>query len=342
MSQIELNNGRVIGDYLKPYIIAELNTSHFGKLELAKEMISAAKDAGCDCVKFQSWTAETLYSEEYYRENKIAKRFVTKFSLSQDELFLLSEYSREVGIDFSSTPYSMEEARFLVEECNAPFIKIASMELNNLPYLEKLTSLNSALVLSTGMGDIDEIIAAVELINATGTPLAVLHCTSIYPATADILHLQNIVGLRGSLPGTPIGFSDHSTGIEAPIAGAALGMCILERHLTLNKSEIGMDNQMATEPQQMSEIVESCNFINQANGLQERVVTNLELEQRTKMRRSMVAKVNITSGDKLTDQNTEFKRPGTGIPPVSASGFYGKTVTRSIDAGSLIHESDFN
>ena len=278
MSQIELNNGRVIGDYLKPYIIAELNTSHFGKLELAKEMISAAKDAGCDCVKFQSWTAETLYSEEYYRENKIAKRFVTKFSLSQDELFLLSEYSREVGIDFSSTPYSMEEARFLVEECNAPFIKIASMELNNLPYLEKLTSLNSALVLSTGMGDIDEIIAAVELINATGTPLAVLHCTSIYPATADILHLQNIVGLRGSLPGTPIGFSDHSTGIEAPIAGAALGMCILERHLTLNKSEIGMDNQMATEPQQMSEIVESCSFINQANGLQERVVTNLELE----------------------------------------------------------------
>lgn len=342
MSEIKLNNGRIIGDFLKPYIIAELNTSHFGKLDVAKEMISAAKDAGCDCVKFQSWSAESLYSDEYYQENKIAKRFVTKFSLSPDELFLLSEYSRSIDIDFSSTPYCMEEARFLVEECRAPFIKIASMELNNLPYLKELTSLNSALILSTGMGDADEIVTAVNLIKTTGTPLAVLHCTSIYPATADLLHLQNIVGLRQSLPGIPIGFSDHSVGIEAPIAGAALGMCILERHLTLDKSQIGMDNQMASEPGQMASIVESCNFVNQANGLQERVVTDLELEQRQNMRRSMVAKVDILSGDMLTDQNTEFKRPGTGIPPVSATEYFGKTVTRSIDAGSLISESDFD
>ncbi len=342
MSEIKLNNGRIIGDFLKPYIIAELNTSHFGKLDVAKEMISAAKDAGCDCVKFQSWSAESLYSDEYYQENKIAKRFVTKFSLSPDELFLLSEYSRDNEIDFSSTPYSMEEARFLVEECRAPFIKIASMELNNLPYLEELTSLNSALILSTGMGDADEIVTAVNLIKTTETPLAVLHCTSIYPATADLLHLQNIVGLRHSLPGIPIGFSDHSVGIEAPIAGAALGMCILERHLTLDKSQIGMDNQMASEPEQMASIVDSCNFVNQANGLQERVVTDLELEQRENMRRSMVAKVDILSGDMLTDQNTEFKRPGTGIPPASASDFYGKTVKRSINAGFLISESDLD
>ncbi|MBK57156.1 MAG: N-acylneuraminate-9-phosphate synthase [Flavobacteriaceae bacterium] len=342
MSEIKLNNGKIIGDFLKPYIIAELNTSHFGKLDIAKEMISAAKEAGCDCVKFQSWSAESLYSDEYYQENKIAKRFVTKFSLSPDELFLLSEYSRNIEIDFSSTPYCMEEAQFLVEECRAPFIKIASMELNNLPYLEELTSLNSTLILSTGMGDTNEIVNAVKLIKETGTPLAVLHCTSIYPATAELLHLQNIVGLRQILPGTPIGFSDHSVGIEAPIAGAALGMCILERHLTLDKSQIGMDNQMASEPDQIASIVESCNFINQANGLQERVVTDLDLEQRANMRRSMIAKVNILSGDTLNDQNTEFKRPGTGISPVSASDYYGKIVTRSIDAGSLINESDLD
>jgi N-acetylneuraminate synthase len=340
MAQIEFNNGRVIGDFLKPYVVAELNTSHFGKLDIARRMIVAARNAGCDCVKFQSWSAGTLYSDQYYRENKIARRFVNKFALSPDDLFSLSEYCREVGIDFSSTPYSIDEARFLIDECRAPFIKIASMELNNLPYLSELISLNSALILSTGMGDIDEIVAAVEVIKAEGGQLAVLHCTSIYPASASLLQLQNIVGLRNRLPGIPIGFSDHSVGIEAPIAGAALGMCILERHLTLNKDQIGMDNQMATEPDQMAEIVASCNFVHKANGTQERIVSEAELAQRSIMRRSMIAKQDMMPGDLVTTDSVEFKRPGTGISPCSASGYFGKSINRPLSAGSVISESD--
>ena len=181
MSIVRLRNGREVGDYLKPYIVAELNTSHFGDTDIARDMICQAKAAGCDCVKFQSWSAETLYCESYYKDNAIAKRIVKKFSLDKSQLQALAHYAADVGIDFSSTPYSIEEARFLVESCNVPFVKIASMELDNHPYLSQLGQLGVPLVLSTGMGQWDEIVSAVRTILATGnTQLIVLHCTSVY------------------------------------------------------------------------------------------------------------------------------------------------------------------
>ena len=127
MSTVTLRNGRQIGDFDKPYFIAELNTSHFGNLEIARTMIDTAKAAGCDCVKFQSWSAGTLYSKTFYDENPIAKRFVDKFSFSEEELAEVADYSRENGVAFASTPYSPEEVDFLIERCNVPFIKIASM-----------------------------------------------------------------------------------------------------------------------------------------------------------------------------------------------------------------------
>ena len=158
MAEMTLRNGRVVGDYLKPYIVAELNTSHFGNVDIAKDMISKAKEVGCDCVKFQSWSADSLYCASYYKENKIAKRIFNKFSMDSAQLKELSIFSKQVGIDFSSTPYSIDEAEFLVNECSVPFVKIASMELNNLPYLMKLGELGAPLVLSTGMGTFEEIL----------------------------------------------------------------------------------------------------------------------------------------------------------------------------------------
>ena len=224
MSFITLRNGRRIGDYFKPYIVAELNTSHFGNIEIAKSMIDEAKSAGCDCVKFQSWSADTLYSESYYEDNRMAKRMVSKFSLSNAQLHELAEYATKKELDFASTPYSIEEARFLVEKCNVPFVKIASMELNNTPYLTELGRLQVPLVLSTGMGTTEEIISAVEAIQSTGNEdIVILHCTSVYPSPPIIIRLQNIVGLRTEFPQYPIGYSDHSLGIEIPAASVALG-----------------------------------------------------------------------------------------------------------------------
>ena len=140
MSMTILRNGRCVGDYLKPYIVAELNTSHFGDMDLARALIDQAQGAGCDCVKFQSWSAETLYGKGYYAHNVIARRFAGKFALDDAQLRALSRYAASRHIDFASTPYSMAEAKFLVDECDVPFIKIASMELNNLPYCRSWAS----------------------------------------------------------------------------------------------------------------------------------------------------------------------------------------------------------
>jgi len=166
MASITLDNGRVLGDYAEPYVVAELNTSHFGDLALARSMIDKAREVGCDCVKFQSWSAQTLYAQSYYRQrgNAITRRFVDKLSLDDGQLQALADHCHEVGIDFASTPYSVREARFLVERCRVPFIKIASMELDNLPYLEQLGRLGAPLVLSTGMGTLQEIVRAVRTI----------------------------------------------------------------------------------------------------------------------------------------------------------------------------------
>ena len=337
MSVVNLRNGRVIGDYLKPYIVAELNTSHFGDLKIAREMISQAKAAGCDCVKFQSWSAETLYCESYYKANAISKRIVKKFAMDGLQLKALSQYAAELGIDFSSTPYSIEEAIFLVEECNVPFVKIASMELNNLTYLTQLGKLGVPLVLSSGMGNSAEIINAVHTIQATGCQqLIILHCTSVYPSDPQIIRLQNITGLRLDFPQYPIGYSDHSIGLEIPAASVALGACLVEKHFTLDNKRIGMDNQMATEPEEVAAMVRACHKVHAAMGGASRILCAQELEQIPKMRRSIVSKRSIPAGVCITMEDIEFKRPGTGIPPSDVNKLLGRQLVSTVDAGMVL------
>lgn len=337
MSIIRLRNDREIGDYRKPYIVAEFNTSHFGDIEIARDMIRQAKAAGCDCVKFQSWSAETLYCEGYYKGNAIAKRIVKKFSLDNAALHALACYAAELEIDFSSTPYSIDEARFLVEHCNVPFIKIASMELDNLPYLTALGYLGVPLVLSTGMGTSAEIIRAVNIIEATGNQhLVILHCTSVYPSAPEIVRIQNIAGLRAEFPQYPIGYSDHSNGIEIPAASVALGACMIEKHFTLDSNRIGMDNQMATEPAEMQAMVHACYNVHAAMGGAARLLSAEEQEQIPKMRRSMVSIQKLPVGTVLSAEHIEFKRPGTGVSPADHEQYIGRTVRIAIERGSVI------
>ncbi len=338
MSVIRLRNGREIGDYLKPYIVAELNTSHFGDTEIARDMIRQAKAAGCDCVKFQSWSSDTLYCEGYYKDNAIAKRFVKKFALDTPALQALSRFAAEQQIDFASTPYSIEEARSLVEHCNVPFIKIASMELDNLPYLTALGNLGVPLVLSTGMGSSAEIIRAVHTIQATGNQqLVILHCTSVYPSAPEIIRLQNIAGLRTEFPQYPIGYSDHSIGVEIPAASVALGACLIEKHFTLDSKRIGMDNQMATEPAEMQAMVRACHNVHAAMGGAARLLSPHEREQIPKMRRSMVSTKDLPVGTVLAPEHIEFKRPGTGVSPADHEQYIGCTVSVAIERGSVIY-----
>jgi sialic acid synthase SpsE len=337
MASITLRNGRVLGDYFKPYVVAEINTSHFGNIDLARSMINQAKAAGCDCVKFQSWSAETLYCESYYKGNSIAKRIVKKFALDDEQLKGLASYAGTQEIDFASTPYSVQEAEFLVEECNVPFVKIASMELNNFPYLTRLGKLGVPLVLSTGMGSLEEISEAVRTIEATGNrQLVILHCTSVYPAAPQIIRLQNIIGLRSEFPAYPIGYSDHSQGIEIPIASVALGACLIEKHFTLDKSRIGMDNQMATEPEEWKVMIDACHRVHEAMGGAGRILGSEERNQISKMRRSIVTKRPLKTGHILTEDDLDCKRPGTGIPPTQFAAVLGKKLTQDLDTETVL------
>lgn len=337
MATITLRNGRNIGDYANPYIVAELNTSHFGDVELAKSMIATAKSVGCDCVKFQSWSTDSLYASSFYKGNAIAKRIVGKFAMDESKLQALASYCKEIEIDFASTPYARDEASFLVKSCNVPFLKIASMELNNLPYLAYLGQFGVPLVLSTGMGSLDEIVRAVRTIEETGNQqIVILHCISSYPVPAERTRLHNIIGLRTEFPQYPIGYSDHTIGSEIPVAAVALGACLIEKHFTLDNSRIGMDNQMATEPAEMKNLVDSCRKVQLAMGGAGRILDEAERAQISKMRRSLVASKPLQAGHILVEADLDAKRPGTGIAPTEILSVIGKRLLVDLDSEELI------
>ena len=337
MTDIQLRNGRMIGHGQAPYIVAELNSSHNGNVETAKKMIDAAKDCGCDCVKFQSWSAESLYSDEYYEKNPISKRIVAKFSLSPEQLLILSRYCKEVGIDFSSTPYSQQEVDFLADKTEASFIKIASMEINNLPFLQYIGKKGIPIVLSTGMATISEIRKAVKTIEATGNrQLCILHCVSVYPAPAEIVNLNNLLMLQEEFPDKVIGYSDHTIGYEVAAASVALGAALVEKHFTLDNKKMGMDNNMATEPTEMKNLVTACHSVFTAMGSKQRVLLKGEEEQKLKMRRSLVTARSMHKGEVLSIEDIEAKRPGDGISPEHLDEIIGKTLTADIPKGYLI------
>lgn len=341
MGRCTFADGTVVSDYDSPYIIAEVNSSHNGNMDTAKLMIDAAAAAGCDCVKFQSWTAQSLYSKTYYKENPIAQRFVNKFSLSPSQLKLLAEYCTSRNIAFSSTPYSREEVDFLIEECNIPFIKIASMELNNSEYLEYIAKKGIPIVLSTGMGEIEEIKNAVKILeNAGNQNLVILHCVSIYPVEDERINLNNITGFREIFPSHPIGFSDHTLGDTAAVASIALGACVIEKHMTLDSKKIGMDNQMAMEPEALTSLVKKCHATSKALGHKNRILHQDEYVQRKNMRRSVVSVRDLAEGTILKREDLYVKRPGTGIPPDGLTELIGCRLKRTIEADCLIFMDD--
>lgn len=341
MAKILLRSGKIVGDFEKPYVVAEVNSSHNGNVDTAKQMIDAAVNAGCDCVKFQSWSAESLYSSTYYKANPISKRIVSKFSLSKDNLKILAGYCQERGIDFSSTPYSKEEVDFLVDECDAAFVKIASMDLNNYNYLRYIAKKNVPIILSTGMSSLNEVKMAVQTIcDAGNEKLCLLHCISIYPPEFRNINLRNILGLREIFPEYPIGFSDHSHGVEMSVAATAFGAAILEKHLTLDCTKIGMDNQMATEPEEMQRLVQCCINTQLALGHKERVVSEAELEQIKKMRRSVIVTKKLLAGHVLSAGDLDAKRPGSGIPADKINDLVGMILVNDKDADTVLNFDD--
>lgn len=343
-----------ISNFGRPYIIAELGSNHNGDMALARKLIEEAATAGCQCVKFQSWTKDSIFSRQVYEENHFLNddyrnrtdytlaQIVEKFSITEAQLLEMKACCDHAGIDCTSTPFSQSEADFLVDRLDAPFIKVASMDLNNYPFLDYLARKNKPIMLSTGLSSMAEIATAVSTIEHTGNRnLILLHCVSVYPPRDEVVNLNNIDMLRANYPDYPVGFSDHTIGIEIPLAAIAKGACVIEKHFTLDKNMFGWDHKVSATRDEMEAVVRGGARINAALGSYRRIVSEDEKERIPAFRRSIVAARNIAGGSRITAEDLALKRPGTGISPEHWNLIVGRIARRDIAADSLISLDDF-
>lgn len=341
---------REIKNYFKPYIIAEIGANHNGDIELAKKLIAEAKKCGVDAVKFQSWTPSSLICKEEYNNNQVytdspkkhfgsLKEMVEKYYLREEQHFELKKYCDNLEIDFCSTPFSKEEVDLLMK-LDVPFIKVASMDINNLELLKYMAKQQKPIILSTGMSTLREIEKAIEIIENEGNnQIILLHCISIYPPKYEDINLNNILMLEKTF-GYPVGFSDHTIGTSIPLASVALGSCIIEKHFTLDKNMPGWDHEISADPQELEIICKESKNIIESLGTYKRIVSKDEQEKLKKFRRSVVLANDLKEGETIKLENLEFKRPGTGIRPDEVKYVIGKKIIRNIEKDEILKWKD--
>ncbi len=339
-----------VKDFNIPYIIAEIGANHNGDMELARELIDSAKSCGCDAVKFQSWTPDSLIAKEEYDRNQryddspkkhfgSLKEMVEKYYLRPEQHHELKRYCDKIGIEFCSTPFSEDEAD-LLEELGVHFYKIASMDINNPGFLKHVAGKGKPIILSTGMATLAEIENAVKTIEHEGNhDIILLHCIAIYPPAYEDINLNNILMLRQTF-GYPVGFSDHTIGISIPLASVALGSCMIEKHFTLDKDLPGWDHEVSANPEEMKVIVEESRNIARALGTYRRVVSQAEEEKKLKFRRSVVASEDFKRGHVLTENDLLYKRPGKSICPDEARYVIGRKLKRDLFTDDLVRWED--
>lgn len=350
---MQLTQSKKVKNFTKPYIIAELGSNHNGDMEIAKKLIVEAKKAGADCVKFQSWSKDSIFARKKYddnyfiaddyrdRDDYTLEEIVEEYSISEEELLEMKSFADEVGIDCSSTPFNETEADFLVEKLKSPFIKVASMDLNNYPFLEYLAKKNLPMIISTGLSELYEIDRAVKLIESTGNKqISILHCVSTYPPVDSDVNLNNIKTLMKTYPEYPIGFSDHTIGIDIPLASIALGASILEKHFTLDKNMEGWDHKVSANSQELESIVKGSKRIVDALGSYRVTATESE-EKKLEFRRSIVLKRALKKGEKIERSNLDFKRPGVGIKPEFTDFILGLEVNKDLESDHVLTRDDF-
>jgi sialic acid synthase SpsE len=330
-----------------PYIIAEIGSNHNGDMVLARKLMDSAKEAGADCVKFQSWSKDTIFSKVKYDENHFIgddyrnrddftlEEIVDKFSISENQLIEMFDYAKKIGIDCTSTPFSRNEADFLTDKQDVPFIKVASMDVNNYPFLEYIAKKGKPIVLSTGLSELYEIDKAVQMIESTGNKkLIILHCIATYPTPDVNVNLNNIDTLK-QIYSYPIGFSDHSIGFSMPLAATTKGACIIEKHFTLDKDMFGWDHKVSANPEELKIIVEESKRISKALGTT-RIVCPENEERKREFRRSIVTKKTLSAGIIIKEDDLDFKRPGTGISPGELNYVVGRSLKTKKGADEVL------
>ena len=304
------------------YIIAEAGVNHNGKLDLALKLCDAAKEAGVDAVKFQTWKTENIVTAQarqaaYQTENtgKEESQFdmLKNLELSYDHFRCIQDYCKKIGIDFLSTPDEEESLLFLVS-LGLPSIKVGSGEVTNIPYLRKIGACKKPVILSTGMSNLAQVATAYDtLLKAGAAEVSLLHCTTNYPCPMDEVNLKAMVTLRDAFK-CHVGYSDHTMGTEIPVAAVALGAEIIEKHFTLDRTMEGPDHKASLEPTELKLMVQQIRNIEAALGDGIKRPNKSEAENAKVVQKSILAKRPIKKGEILTDENLTVKRAGTGIP----------------------------
>lgn len=332
----------------KAIFIAEAGINHDGDISKAKKMIDVAVQAGADYVKFQSFKAKKLvtpdaltstYIDEGSHTGESFQDLLQRLELNEDDHHELKNYCDNKNIKFLSTAFDEDSFDFLIS-LGVDIVKVASGDVTNLPLLKYMAKSGLPMIMSTGMATLGEIEEAINAIVSEGnTNIILLHCISWYPAEISTTNLRFMETLRHAFP-YPIGYSDHTLGINMSIAARALGAVVLEKHFTMDKTEFGPDHAASIEPDELKNLVTGLREVEAGLGSTNRVFCEKEISQRKVHRRSIIVSKRIESGETLTLDNLAIKRPGIGIKPKHIDKILGKKVRKSCDAESLLEWSN--
>ena len=332
-----------VGANLPCFIIAEAGVNHNGKLDLALQLVDAAQKVGADAIKFQTFKAKKLvtpsaqkagYQKASTAPDETQFEMLKKLELGSQDFVAISQHCQKQGIIFLSSPFDEESIDFL-DSMGVPAFKIPSGEINNLPYLKAVGAKAKPVILSTGMSSMQDVEMAVQTLKSTGNAaIILLHCVSNYPADPADVNLRAMQTLRDTF-GLPVGFSDHTMGIEIPLAAAALGACVIEKHVTLDRSLEGPDHKASIEPDELSSMVQGIRKIEAAlgDGIKSRRASEEEIA--AVVRKSLVAKIDLPAGTVIRSEMIDARRPGSGLPPTMADAILGRTLGVPLKAGDL-------
>jgi N,N'-diacetyllegionaminate synthase len=330
----------------KVLIIAEAGVNHNGSLKIAKQLIDKAVEAGVDMIKFQTFKSEKLVSKSArqaeYQQRNIGKSesqyaMLKRLELSEYDHEKLIAYCQKRNIRFFSTAFDLDSIEYL-HSLNLGLWKIPSGEIANYPYLKKIAQYHEPVILSTGMCETKDIEDALNLLTANGLAkeqITILHCNTEYPTPMQDVNLRAMLSIRNQF-GVKVGYSDHTQGIEVPIAAVALGAAVIEKHFTLDKTMEGPDHKASLEPDELKAMVTAIRNIEQALGDGQKHVSASEAKNIEIARKSIVAAYAIRKGETYTEQNLTVKRPGNGISPMRWEEVIGKTANRDYQEEEMI------
>ena len=345
MNYMDIGGSRRIGWGEPVYIVAELSANHNQDFEQAVALIHAAKEAGADAVKLQTYTPDTLTipsDKEYFRigggtlwDGRTLYDLYGEAYMPWEWQPKLKEIADDIGIDLFSTAFDLTAVDFL-EEMGVPVHKVASFEIVDIPLIEKMARTGKPLIISTGMATLGEIEEAVQAARRAGaTQIALLKCTSAYPAPPEEMNLRTIPHLSEAF-GVPVGLSDHTLGIAVPVAAVALGACIVEKHFTLSRDIPGPDSAFSLEPQEFKAMVEAIRTAEKALGEVHYGVSEREAQSRI-FRRSLFVVRDMRAGEVFTDENVRSIRPGYGLPPKYLPEILGRRAVKDIEKGTPLN-----